>query len=49
VASQAGPSEVFASRTVRDLTIGAGFTFEDAGTHALKGAPGEWQLLRVRR
>jgi len=49
VASHAGPSQVLASRTVRDLTIGAGFTFEDAGTHALKGAPGEWQLLRVRR
>ena len=49
VASHADASQVFASRTVRDLTIGAGFAFEDAGTHALKGAPGEWQLLRVRR
>lgn len=49
VSSQAQADEVLASRTVRDLTIGAGFTFEEAGTHALKGAPGEWQLLRVRR
>lgn len=49
VCAKAGANEVFASRTVRDLTIGAGFTFEDAGTHALKGAPGEWLLLRVRR
>lgn len=49
VASYADASQVFASRTVRDLTIGAGFAFDDAGTHALKGAPGEWQLLRVRR
>lgn len=49
VASHADDSQVLASRTVRDLTIGAGFTFEDAGMHALKGMPGEWQLLRVRR
>jgi pimeloyl-ACP methyl ester carboxylesterase len=49
VASHADADQVYASRTVRDLTIGAGFAFEDAGTHALKGAPGEWQLLRVRR
>lgn len=49
VASHADASQVYASRTVRDLTIGSGFSFEDAGTHALKGAPGEWQLLRVRR
>jgi pimeloyl-ACP methyl ester carboxylesterase/class 3 adenylate cyclase len=49
VASHADAQQVFASRTVRDLTIGAGFTFEDAGTHVLKGAPGEWQLLQVSR
>jgi len=49
VAACAGEAQVFASRTVRDLTIGAGFTFDDAGVHALKGAPGEWQLLSVRR
>lgn len=49
VASHANAAQVFASRTVRDLTIGAGFEFEDAGAHALKGAPGEWQLLHVRR
>jgi len=49
VASCAGEAQVFASRTVRDLTIGAGFTFEDAGVYALKGAPGEWQLLQVAR
>jgi pimeloyl-ACP methyl ester carboxylesterase len=49
VASHADAAQVYASRTVRDLTIGAGFNFEDAGAHALKGAPGEWQLLRVRR
>jgi pimeloyl-ACP methyl ester carboxylesterase len=49
VANHADAAQVYASRTVRDLTIGAGFAFEDAGTHALKGAPGQWQLLRVRR
>jgi class 3 adenylate cyclase len=49
VASHAGASQVFASRTVRDLTIGGGFSFEDVGAHMLKGAPGEWPLLLVRR
>lgn len=49
IAGLARASEVLASRTVRDLTVGAGFAFEDAGTHALKGTPGEWPLQRVRR
>ena len=47
VAALAGPSEILVSSTVRDLTVGSGLEFEDAGTHALKGVPGEWQLLRV--
>jgi class 3 adenylate cyclase len=47
VAALAGPSEVLVSSTVRDLTVGSGLEFEDAGTHSLKGVPGEWRLLRV--
>jgi class 3 adenylate cyclase len=47
VAALAGPGEILVSSTVRDLTVGSGLEFEDAGTHALKGVPGEWQLLRV--
>jgi class 3 adenylate cyclase len=47
VANQAGPGEVLVSSTVRDLVVGSGIAFEDRGTHALKGVPDEWRLLRV--
>ena len=43
----AGPSEVLASQTVRDLTAGSGIAFEDAGEHELKGVPDRWRLNRV--
>lgn len=33
----AGPDEVLASRTVRDLTVGAGLSFEERGESMLKG------------
>jgi len=47
VATQAGPSEVLVSQTVRDLVAGSGLTFEDAGDHELKGVPDRWRLYRV--
>ena len=47
VGALAGPSEVLVSRTVKDLTAGSGFTFEDAGEHELKGVPDRWQLYRI--
>jgi len=47
VGSLAQPSEVLASRTVRDLTAGSGLRFEDAGEHQLKGVPESWHLYRV--
>ena len=43
----AGPGEVVVSGTVRDLVAGSGFTFEDRGTHELKGVPGEWRAFAV--
>ncbi len=43
----AGPSEVLATQTVKDLTAGSGLTFEDAGEHELKGVPDRWHLYRV--
>jgi class 3 adenylate cyclase len=43
----AGAGEVLVSRTVTDLVAGSGIAFEDRGTHALKGVPGEWQLYAV--
>ena len=47
VASNAGPSEVLISQTVKDLVAGSGLTFEDAGEHELKGVPDRWRLYRV--
>ena len=43
----AEPGEIMVSSTVRDLVIGSGIGFQSRGTHALKGVPGEWQLLAV--
>jgi class 3 adenylate cyclase len=43
----AGPGEVLASPTVKDLVFGSGIEFEDRGTHVLKGVPGEWRLFAV--
>lgn len=49
VAALAGPSEVWASSTVKDLTAGSGLAFEDQGEHELKGVPDRWRLYRVAR
>jgi len=47
VAGLAGPSEVLVSQTVKDLVVGSGLVFEDAGEHELKGVPDRWHLYRV--
>jgi class 3 adenylate cyclase len=47
VSALAGPGEILASATVKDLAPGSGLTFEDAGEHDLKGVPGTWHLYRV--
>jgi class 3 adenylate cyclase len=47
VSSLAGPSEVLVSSTVKDLVVGSGLVFEDAGEHELKGVPDRWRLYRV--
>jgi len=47
VASQAGAGEILVSQTVKDITAGSGFAFDDAGEHELKGVPDRWQLYRV--
>jgi hypothetical protein len=36
---------VLVSSTVKDLVNGSGITFEDRGSHTLKGVPGEWKLF----
>jgi class 3 adenylate cyclase len=48
IAALAGSGEVLASRTVRDLVVGSGLTFQDRGTHVLKGVPDEWQLFAAQ-
>jgi class 3 adenylate cyclase/pimeloyl-ACP methyl ester carboxylesterase len=47
VAALAGPGEILVTSTVRDLVAGSGIEFTDRGAHALKGVPGEWNVLAV--
>jgi class 3 adenylate cyclase len=47
VSGLAAPSEVLVSRTLVDLVAGSDLRFEERGTHALKGVPGEWALFAV--
>jgi class 3 adenylate cyclase len=47
IGALAAPGEILVSSTVRDLVAGSGIGFDDAGRHALKGVPDEWQLYRV--
>jgi pimeloyl-ACP methyl ester carboxylesterase len=47
VAAHANPGEVLVSNTVKDLVAGSGITFDDRGTHELKGIPGAWALHAV--
>jgi len=47
VAGLAGPGEVLASSTVKDLVSGSGIVFEDRGVQTLKGIPGDWRVFRV--
>ena len=49
VAALAGASQVFVSRTIRDLMAGAPIRFESAGVHTLKGVPGRWEIYAVAR
>jgi class 3 adenylate cyclase len=48
VSALAGAGEVLVSSTVKDLVAGSGIEFDDHGSHALKGVPGEWRLFAVR-
>jgi class 3 adenylate cyclase len=45
----AGPGEVLASSTVKELVVGSGLRFEDRGAHALRGVEGEWRLYALGR
>jgi class 3 adenylate cyclase len=48
VMAEAGSGDVLVTSTVKDLVFGSGIEFDDRGTHALKGVPGEWRLYAVK-
>jgi class 3 adenylate cyclase len=48
VMAEAGPGEVLASSTVKDLVIGSGLRFADRGSHELRGIDDEWRLFAVQ-
>jgi pimeloyl-ACP methyl ester carboxylesterase/class 3 adenylate cyclase len=45
VAALGTAGEVLVTRTVKDLTAGSGIEFQERGTHALRGVPGNWELF----
>jgi class 3 adenylate cyclase len=47
ISAMAGAGETLVSSTVKDLVIGSGITFEDRGSHTLKGVPDEWRIYAV--
>ena len=47
VCALAGAGQVLVTSTVKDLVTGSGIQFEDHGSHALKGVPGEWRLFAL--
>lgn len=47
VCASAQPGELLVSSTVRDLLVGAGLEFRDAGEHELKGLSGAWRLYAL--
>lgn len=49
VTAMAGPTEVWTSSTVKDLTAGSGLAFIEGGEYELKGVPDRWHLYRVDR
>jgi class 3 adenylate cyclase len=48
IGALAGPSELLASSTVKDLTAGSGLRFEERGQRELKGVPGSWHTYAAR-
>jgi TolB-like protein len=47
VASQAEPGKILVTEGVREALAGSSLDFEDAGTHVLKGLPGDWRLYTL--
>ena len=49
IRERAGPDEVLASHTVRDLVAGSGLDFEERGAETFANIHGRWRLYRVVR
>jgi class 3 adenylate cyclase/pimeloyl-ACP methyl ester carboxylesterase len=47
VMHEAGPGEVLASSTVKDLVVGSGLRFADRGLHSLRGVQDDWHLYAL--
>lgn len=47
VGALAGPGELLATGTVRDLVFGSEMVFEDRGVQKLRGVPGAWPVLSL--
>jgi pimeloyl-ACP methyl ester carboxylesterase len=47
VMDAAEPGRTLVSSTIRDVLLGSGLVFAPAGTHDLKGVPGEWTLFEL--
>jgi class 3 adenylate cyclase len=45
--AQAGPAEVWVTGGVKDVLPSSDFTFEDRGSHVLRGLPGRWHLFQL--
>ncbi len=44
IAPMAGPGEILASGSVRDISAGSGVSFLDLGERELRGVPGSWRV-----
>ena len=47
ISGLAAANEVLVSSTVRDLSVGSGWTLTDRGEHDLTGVPGPWRAFAV--
>ena len=47
IAALAGPGQIVASRTVRDLSAGSGLVFEHLGARRLNGVPEAVEIFSV--
>jgi class 3 adenylate cyclase len=48
IGAMAGPGQILASRSARDLSAGSGVVFESLGAHRLKGMLEDTEVFRVR-